>query len=80
LVEQILASHPQVFGAGELHDFEKAVVRRGDRVGVPFPDLVGAMSEEDLEQFAISYLDAIRPTAPEAVRVTDKKTTAPAKH
>jgi hypothetical protein len=27
LVEQILASHPKVFGAGEIDDFEQALVQ-----------------------------------------------------
>ena len=30
LVEQVLASHPQVFGAGELKNFGRAVAELGD--------------------------------------------------
>jgi hypothetical protein len=72
LVEQILASHPKIFGAGELNDFGTAVARLGDRARAPFPELVRAMSEEDLRQLGTNYLDATTALAPEAARITDK--------
>jgi tetratricopeptide (TPR) repeat protein len=72
LVEQILASHPKIFGAGERDDFKKAVIRLSDRKRVSFPELVSTVSDEDLRQLGTSYLDVIRATAPEALRITDK--------
>jgi tetratricopeptide (TPR) repeat protein len=72
LVEQILASHPKIFGAGERDDFKKAVIRLSDRKRVSFPELVSTVSDEDLRQLGTSYLDVIRATAPEASRITDK--------
>lgn len=72
LVEQILASHPKVFGAGERNDFDKAVAHLGNRARMPFPELVRGMSGEDVRQLGTSYLDMIRAIAPEAVRITDK--------
>jgi hypothetical protein len=72
LVEQILASHPKIFGAGERDDFEKAMIRLSDRKRVSFPELVRTISDEDLRQLGTSYLDVIRAIAPEASRITDK--------
>jgi hypothetical protein len=74
LVEQILASHPKVFGAGELLDFERAVTglsgADGDRT--PFPELVPLLSGDQLRQLGTRYLAALTPAAPAAARITDK--------
>ena len=73
LVEQILASHPKVFGAGELTEFAKAVTSIGMRNGaLSFPEVVPALSAEQLRQLGTSYLDAVEPAAPGAERITDK--------
>jgi tetratricopeptide (TPR) repeat protein len=72
LVEQILASHPKIFGAGERDDFKKAVIRLSDRKRVSFPELVRTVSDEDLRQLGTSYLDVIRAIAPEATLITNK--------
>ena len=73
LVEQILASHPQVFGAGELHDMGRLVSSIRDRNGLRgFPELVPAMTDAQLGAFGASYLAGIRKLAPEAARITDK--------
>ncbi|HEY3910882.1 MAG TPA: sulfotransferase [Stellaceae bacterium] len=67
LVEQILASHPLVHGAGELGDFELAVAALGGGDGVP-PDIGGA----ELRRIGAHYLAAVRPRAPTARHITDK--------
>ena len=68
LVEQMLASHPQVHGAGELGDFETAVAALGGGPeGVP-ADVGGA----ELRRIAAHYLAAVTPRAPEARHITDK--------
>jgi len=72
LVEQILASHPKVFGAGEryeLGDLAKGIAGHGD---AEFPEAVAAMSQDELRALGASYLRAIAPLAPEAERITDK--------
>jgi tetratricopeptide (TPR) repeat protein len=66
LVEQILASHPDVHGAGELGDFELAVAALGGD-GVP-PDIGGA----ELRRIGAHYLAAVSPRAPASRRITDK--------
>ena len=73
LVEQILASHPKVFGAGELSEFSKAVTSLGMPNGaLSFPETVPGLSAEQLRQLGTSYLDAIEAAAPGAERITDK--------
>jgi tetratricopeptide (TPR) repeat protein len=74
LIEQILASHPKVFGAGELDYISNAVaVLRGPHdASVRLPEAVATMADERLRQFGASYVSAIRALAPKAVRITDK--------
>jgi hypothetical protein len=45
-IEQILASHPKVFGAGELVAFQNAAagLRKGDNGALPFPELMRGAS------------------------------------
>jgi tetratricopeptide (TPR) repeat protein len=72
LVEQILASHSKVFGAGELTDMERlAGLIRGPNES-EFPEAVAAMSGDRLRAFGGKYLRAIRALAPTAERITDK--------
>jgi tetratricopeptide (TPR) repeat protein len=74
LVEQILASHPQVFGAGELTDFADAVAHLGRAGGsaAGFPEAVRPISGPQLAQLGADYLRRIGRLAPTAERVTNK--------
>jgi Flp pilus assembly protein TadD len=74
LIEQILASHPEVFGAGELNLFEQAIdaVRAAVPLCPPFPDLVPAMSAEHFRNLGALYLEGLTRRAPDAARITDK--------
>jgi tetratricopeptide (TPR) repeat protein len=66
LVEQILASHPAVFGGGEVRFWEGAF-------GVFEAEMAAAVSvAEVLRQFARDYLERIRTLSGEALRVIDK--------
>jgi hypothetical protein len=67
LVEQILASHPKVHGAGELNDLEAAMTSLRSSVG-PRPGLGG----EELRRIGARYLKRVRAIAPAAERITDK--------
>jgi tetratricopeptide (TPR) repeat protein len=71
LVEQILASHPQVFGGGELKHFAAAMKRIKTKFG-GYPELVSGMTDEDFRDLAARYLAEIERLAPESVRITDK--------
>jgi tetratricopeptide (TPR) repeat protein len=76
LVEQVLASHPQVFGAGELKCFSNVVAGRATNNGVQrFRDLVSSMSGEQFRQLGESYVAEIKRLAPSAIRIVDKMPT-----
>lgn len=57
LVEQILASHSQVEGAGELPDLPLVIAEESRRRGQPFPNWVGAMQPSDWERLGKRYLE-----------------------
>lgn len=67
LVEQMLASHPEVYGAGELGELERAVAALGGPDGVP-ADIGGA----ELHRLGASYVEKVAALAPRALRITDK--------
>jgi hypothetical protein len=74
LVEQMLASHPRVFGAGELTDFHDALTRLAAREAVPqpYPEMVSSMTGPRLFELGADYLARVRRMAPSADRITDK--------
>ncbi|MEO6749025.1 MAG: sulfotransferase, partial [Casimicrobiaceae bacterium] len=57
LVEQILASHPEVEGAGELVDLPQVIAEESRRRGQAFPRWVGAMQPLDWERLGRRYLE-----------------------
>ena len=70
LVEQILASHSVVFGAGEqpiLPDFINA-----GRAGRDFPAAVDTLAEGEWRSLGEAYAKALRALSPQAARITDK--------
>jgi len=74
LAEQILASHPDVFGAGELRSLDD-LMRPTSWVGVSglgYPNDVPKLDSEVLDQLAKAYLDTLPEGAQTARRVTDK--------
>jgi tetratricopeptide (TPR) repeat protein len=78
LIEQILASHPQVFGAGERADLKQAVEavvsRRADRLA-GYPEAVAALSAKQMRQIGVHYLANIRKNRARAARIIDKMPT-----
>jgi hypothetical protein len=73
LIEQILASHPHVFAAGELSALEDAVNAVLASDGELRPDAMLAAECDRLRAVAQRYLDAVAQVAPpDAERVTDK--------
>lgn len=67
LVEQILASHPAVFGAGEVMDLGDAVADR-----MVFPEAVPALDGAGLRAIGRAYVARLGARAPGAQRITDK--------
>ena len=72
LIEQIIASHPSVFGAGELREMANLGERLGDPGGTVFPEVASTMSPGELRRLGGDYLRAVRRRAPDAPRITDK--------
>jgi tetratricopeptide (TPR) repeat protein len=74
LVEQILASHPQVFGAGELTCFDTAVEGIRTRFGssARFPEVVRSMSGSDFYDLGAGYLAQLERLYPAATHIVDK--------
>ena len=67
LIEQILASHPQVQGAGELSALPRLVERLG-----PYPGALPGLNIETATQAGRAYLDEIAPLAQGRARLVDK--------
>jgi tetratricopeptide (TPR) repeat protein len=79
LIEQIVASHPMVHGAGELQTLNDVVltVRGPDGNTIPYPDFVPALDAGALRQIGARYLALVRQAAAKsgaaaAAFVTDK--------
>ncbi|GEM_PF-1050280 len=73
LAEQILASHPRVFGAGELQDIGR--IARQLRLTpdtIPSPEHPATLTREVLDRFAAYYADRLGKFSDHALRVTDK--------
>jgi tetratricopeptide (TPR) repeat protein len=68
LTEQILASHPKVFGAGEIDDFGRLAA---NLAGV-YPEAASLMSGEQFRALGAAYLGRIAGAAPATERVTNK--------
>ena len=74
LVEQVLAAHPAVHGAGELAVMHRLVQREygADRTARPYPDFVGLFRPEHLARVGSQYLAETVKLAPSAERIVDK--------
>lgn len=74
LVEQILASHPEVYGAGESDALQRTVqaMYRADGATVPYPYFVPALDSFALAGLGARYLAAINEGGPKNKRISDK--------
>ncbi len=74
LTEQIIASHPDVYGAGELHDLLRIAERNigGATTPVSFPDNLRALDRQTLTAWGAEYVAGLKQRAPDAKRITDK--------
>ena len=74
LIEQIIASHPAVHGAGELITLNEVVltVRGPHGNTLPYPDFVPAADARALQQIGARYVAEVRKLAPRSAHVTDK--------
>ena len=74
LVEQIIASHPLVHGAGELQTLNDVIlsVRGPDGNTIPYPDFMPALDPPALRQIGTRYIASVRQLASAGQRITDK--------
>jgi len=74
LLEQIVSSHPDVYGAGEVKYLSRALGQLRDRFpGMPkYPDLQKKITPGQMELVGKSYQDALAKGAGNAKRITDK--------
>lgn len=72
LVEQILASHSTVTGAGELPDLPLVLAEESRRRGRPFPQWVPETQPEDWERLGTRYLQRTAHWRTERPTFTDK--------
>jgi hypothetical protein len=73
LIEQILASHPQVHGAGERPHLRRSILHALGLNGLPpYPEAVGVLQPAHLAQIGRDYLDKTAGLAPRASRIVDK--------
>ena len=74
LVEQILASHPAVYGAGEVKYFTQGLHRLRDRFPSlsRFPEMMKELKSNQLKLLGEGYLEAMFRNAGDARIVTDK--------
>lgn len=70
LTEQLIASHPAVYGAGELSNL-LAIAQR-DIEGTPSPESWKLLDQNRLSAWGTEYVRALRQHAPESLRITDK--------
>jgi Sulfotransferase family len=74
LVEQIVASHRDVYGGGELKILKDIVnmAHRRDGSPVPYPNFIASVDGEALRTLGASYVAELRKLAPHVRHVTDK--------
>ncbi len=74
LVEQILASHPQIFGAGELPNIIQLPLSLSSILETekPYPQCLPLLTQEKMDELAQDYLDHIGRLSDDTPRVIDK--------
>jgi tetratricopeptide (TPR) repeat protein len=72
LAEQILASHPDAYGAGETTRLWELVRLTEQETGQVYPHSLEVMGAERLHRAAAGYLADLHALAPDALRICDK--------
>lgn len=72
LTEQIIASHPDVYGAGELPDLLRIAHRKTDPATTTFPDNLRYLDHATLTAWGAEYVAGLKQRAPNAIHITDK--------
>lgn len=72
LTETILASHPDVYGAGELPDLLQVIAEPLGNPAVGYPLNMEFMTHADLTRMGQRYVQQLKQRAPDAPHITDK--------
>ncbi len=74
LIEQILASHPQIHAAGELWNLHRITQAVSDSAGrpLPFPQSVSALDADGFRQLGHAYLASLPSLGVGKTRIADK--------
>jgi tetratricopeptide (TPR) repeat protein len=73
LAEQILASHPHIFGAGELTLLSKLTLQISEKGSVnKYPQGIGALRSDYLQELGDEYIEKIRKHSGSAKYIIDK--------
>ena len=74
LIEQIIACHPSIAGAGELPYLGDILNSFPARFGqsTHYPTSIDKLSKSDLDTLALNYLEKLSALAPDATRISDK--------
>ena len=73
MVEQILASHPDVYGAGELSTLDQIVTAYGNKnAKKPYPTFLKDISDKDFSDMGTAYIESVRNKDRRAIFITDK--------
>ncbi len=74
LTEQIISSHPDVFGAGEVKHLSRAIAITRDRFpSLPkFPEMAAKLSKSQYKLIGENYLKSMEVGATKAKKITDK--------
>ena len=72
LTEQIIASHPLVHGAGELHDMLELVSHPKADVAAGYPLSLKSITPDDLKMLGEKYVTGLQARQPDARHITDK--------
>jgi len=73
LAEQILSSHPQVFGAGEISDIVNIILNENPKItGKTFPEIIPTLEKNEVRHLAETYLTKIRSLAENEILVSNK--------
>lgn len=72
LTETIIASHPDVYGAGELPDLLQLIGQPRGQADLGYPLNVETLTSDDLRRLGNQYVDQLRKRSPNAKHITDK--------
>lgn len=72
LSETVIASHPDVHGAGELHDLQRLLPLENGDPEARYPFALTRLGREEMSNLAQKYVGGLSRRAPETPHVTDK--------